>query len=299
MKCEACLSLLDDYLDGELEQSLSLQVGGHLTACIPCAARYEELEREQKIFSGYLVEIEPTQQLWRTLEATIEQRRSERRTSSRSRLYGSLGILGLALTRQRWHSTGLAKSIITAIVVAVLSAAVTGPLPGAKVSDGSKGVGAPVVEQSGERAGDQSLIGTEPASGTSSSEALDGVGHAMSIPRSTQSGGKNLGRNRSRSDREIASKESLLPGEGSYLQAIARLTVLIEKGTDVRLKSDLRAEYRRNLAAVDKAIAATRRAARNHPDDPDMRQFVLAAYRGKLGLLSTIVDQSRAVTSPY
>ena len=97
----------------------------------------------------------------------------------------------------------------------------------------------------------------------------------------------------------MAAAGSLLPGEKSYLDAIAKLNALMEKNSEVLLQPRLRAEYERNLAVVDQAIAATRSAAHSYPDDPQMAQFVLAAYRGKLGLLTSIVEQSRGLTSEF
>jgi hypothetical protein len=84
-----------------------------------------------------------------------------------------------------------------------------------------------------------------------------------------------------------------LPGEQSYLQAIASLSGAIEADHENALPSPARAEYKRNLALVDKAIAATRREARRYPRDTDATEFLLAAYQSKLDLLDTIASASR------
>jgi hypothetical protein len=99
--------------------------------------------------------------------------------------------------------------------------------------------------------------------------------------------------------RKTTLKGNLSPGEKGYLEAIAQLTSLMKKSADVTLQPRLRAEYKRNLAVVDQAIAATRLAAHSHPDNPQMAQFLLAAYRGKLGLLTTIVEQSRVLATEF
>src|SRR6185436_7299776 len=81
----------------------------------------------------------------------------------------------------------------------------------------------------------------------------------------------------------------LIPGERSYLQTIAKLDTTIKEG-----KSDMRpalqVEYERNLAVVDRAIAATRNAAKKNPGDPDAAEFMFAAYQSKVDLLNTIAD---------
>jgi len=53
MKCEACLSLLEEYVDRELAGREAEQVGTHLMACATCAAEHELLSAEQEIYSRY------------------------------------------------------------------------------------------------------------------------------------------------------------------------------------------------------------------------------------------------------
>ena len=81
----------------------------------------------------------------------------------------------------------------------------------------------------------------------------------------------------------------LLPGERSYLQAIARLDSTI-KSNQKDMRPALQVEYQRNLAVVDRAIAATRSAAKSNPNDPDAADFMFAAYQSKVDLLNTIAD---------
>jgi hypothetical protein len=81
----------------------------------------------------------------------------------------------------------------------------------------------------------------------------------------------------------------LLPGERSYLQAIARLDSTI-KQNKAPMRPSLQVEYERNLAVVDRAIAATRNAAKSNPNDTDAADFMFAAYQSKVDLLNTIAD---------
>jgi hypothetical protein len=80
----------------------------------------------------------------------------------------------------------------------------------------------------------------------------------------------------------------LLPGEKSYLQTIARLDSAIK--AQQAMRPSLQVEYERNLAVVDRAIAATRSAAKSNPNDPDAADFMFAAYQSKVDLLNTIAD---------
>jgi hypothetical protein len=56
------------------------------------------------------------------------------------------------------------------------------------------------------------------------------------------------------------------------------------------MRPALQAEYERNLALVDRAIAATRSAAKRNPNDPDAAEFMFSAYQSKVDLLNTIAD---------
>ena len=86
-----------------------------------------------------------------------------------------------------------------------------------------------------------------------------------------------------------ANHVKLLPGERSYLQAIARLDTTIKQNKG-SMRPSLQVEYERNLAVVDRAIAATRNAAKSNPNDPDAADFMFAAYQSKVDLLNTIAD---------
>ena len=86
---------------------------------------------------------------------------------------------------------------------------------------------------------------------------------------------------------------ALLPGEQSYLTAIASLTSAIKPSEARMLSPTLRAEYERNVAVVDQAIAATRAAAQRNPQDEDAQDFLRAAYQNKVELLHTVADQAQ------
>ena len=80
-----------------------------------------------------------------------------------------------------------------------------------------------------------------------------------------------------------------MPGERSYLKTIAALDSTIKSGKKA-MRPALQVEYERNLALVDRAIAATRSAAKRNPNDPDAADFMFAAYQSKVDLLNTIAD---------
>ena len=69
MKCEVCLELLEEYLDGELEPQAQSQVGGHLIECAGCSASFAELSAEQQLFARYNRELEVPPFLWTRVAA--------------------------------------------------------------------------------------------------------------------------------------------------------------------------------------------------------------------------------------
>lgn len=56
------------------------------------------------------------------------------------------------------------------------------------------------------------------------------------------------------------------------------------------MRPSMQAEYERNLALVDSALAAARSAAKSNPNDPDAAEFMFSAYQSKVDLLNTVAD---------
>jgi hypothetical protein len=83
-----------------------------------------------------------------------------------------------------------------------------------------------------------------------------------------------------------------LPGEVGYLKAIATLTGAIEASGENSLKPSVRADYLRNMAVVDHAIDATKKTARQYPQDKDAVAFLYSSYQSKVDLLNAVADQS-------
>jgi hypothetical protein len=89
---------------------------------------------------------------------------------------------------------------------------------------------------------------------------------------------------------QTVAQVKLLPGERTYLKTIAALDSTIKSNNNRPMRPELRAEYERNLAVVDRALAATRDAAKKNPNDPDAAEFMFNAYQSKVDLLNTVAD---------
>lgn len=71
MKCEVCLNLLEEYLDGELAAEEQGLVGEHLITCASCADEFAALSAEQELFAGYDRDIEISPAIWAGIEEQI------------------------------------------------------------------------------------------------------------------------------------------------------------------------------------------------------------------------------------
>ena len=91
-------------------------------------------------------------------------------------------------------------------------------------------------------------------------------------------------------DNQAVAQVKLMPGERSYLKTIAALDSTIKTNNDRPMRPALRADYERNLAVVNRALAATRNAAKNNPNDPDAKEFMFDAYQSKVDLLNAVAD---------
>lgn len=69
MKCEVCVELLEEYLDGELSSPDQAQVSEHLIECTECSASFAKLTAEQELFARYDRELEVPPFLWTRVAA--------------------------------------------------------------------------------------------------------------------------------------------------------------------------------------------------------------------------------------
>ena len=113
MKCEECLPLIEEYVDGELDGRIIERLDAHLSTCAACAAELTALRREQEVYANYRRDVEVTPAHWNIVRARIEQERDAApQAESRPRFGEWLGGL-------------FGKRLRPAFVVAVVMAAVT------------------------------------------------------------------------------------------------------------------------------------------------------------------------------
>jgi len=262
---------LQSYFDGELSIDAMESVTSHLASCVVCAAAARELEEESALLTSALAaEFEtsvPTERLRERIDAAVSgERLTVARATQKSGFFASL--LGFGTQRTLGYAS-LAVVLAFAAIMGVVkmrntteqTAVTTGDQP-------NKERGAKAAPTRDEEIPPVAIL--SPAKPT-----IPVVYHPVrsATPKSTPQ----------------PARVKLLPGERSYLQAIARLDTTI-KANKKSMRPSLQVEYERNLAVVDRAIAATRSAAKSNPNDSDAADFMFVAYQSKVDLLNTIAD---------
>jgi anti-sigma factor RsiW len=276
---------LQRYFDGELSGEMMEQATLHLASCSPCAAAAREMQEEINLLMTALApEFEagvPTQRLRQRIDAAVLDHRVGASAHEKAGLGAFISSL-LSFGTQR--TLGYA-SLVTVLAFAAIFALVKFKTNTPEQPSVAKTTTTPVVNSTDK----------VPAIPTPSSKQIE---LSSSIAQNQKANANPLYRPARASFKSNAAAPTvaqavepvkLLPGERSYLQTIARLDTTINANKK-QMRPSLQVEYERNLAVVDRAIAATRSAAKKNPNDTDTADFMFAAYQSKVDLLNTIAD---------
>jgi Putative zinc-finger len=300
--------LIQSYADGELSIETMEAVATHTASCAACALAVREAEAETAIItSAFAPEMSlsvPTARLRQRLDAAIVELqpppplRAVENSGWRAWL-GSLFTPSSFAPRQAIGFASLAAVVAFAVIFSVVHLKNSGSEYAREVKSGvSIAFSIPEVKVRETEAPD-SVVGTKDVDYTPVKVIAKRA--RPRVLRNREEVVAPLVAKKDSAPKQPAAppaKDALLPGERSYLTAIASLTTNLEAGGDGRgLKPSLRVEYERNLAVVDQAIEATRSAARSNPNDDDAANFLLTAYQSKVDLLNTVADQARLSAS--
>jgi anti-sigma factor RsiW len=266
-------TMLQSYFDGELSIELMERATSHLASCAICAAAAREMEEESALLTSALaVEFEasvPTERLRQRIdEAVLGERLAV--ASSTEKKAGFFATL-LAFGTQR--TLGYASLVVVMAFAAIFGVVKMKMTEPSVTTPAQPGV-PEVAEVRPARAPQQDTVPVEITVPDKPRNSI--TPRPIRVSKSTTATTKQA-------------PVKLLPGERSYLQTIARLDSTIKAGKK-NMRPSLQVEYERNLAVVDRAIAATRSAAKSNPNDPDAADFMFAAYQSKVDLLNTIAD---------
>lgn len=282
--------ILQSYFDGELSIDMMEKVSSHLTSCLMCKRAARELEAESLIVSEALEHefalTVPTDRLRSRIEAAVAERRLlnpprpslalEQGAPLGRRWWQALAELLVVSPQRAFAYAGVAAVILLALIFGSVflrsaprpnnqtTAAIRQPAPAPPS----------VTPVSGPSQNDPAPVKITPSKVTPPRYVA-----AKYTNRPTQN------------PAAVASQRiKLLPGERGYLKTIAALDTSLKSNHSKPMRPALQSEYERNLAMVDRAIAATRNAAKNNPNDPDAAEFMYAAYQTKVDLLNQVAD---------
>ncbi|MCU1264863.1 MAG: hypothetical protein JWM21_1181 [Acidobacteria bacterium] len=282
--------ILQSYFDGELSLEIMESVGAHLTSCLACKRAARELEDESLLLSAAL-EPElalnvPTERLRHRLDAAIAEKRLLNPARPSLAAAGasvplvrkwtqSIADLFAVSPQRAFGYAGLAAVVLFVVTFALLRFR-TAPIskhPEVAVNNSTSPVPATTPNP-------KVAVAQMPTTGNKN----PGVSYRPVVYRP-----KRAVTPRANNEAESAHVK-LLPGERSYIKTIAALDTSIKSNHAVPMRPALQSEYERNLAMLDRAIAATRNAAKSNPNDPDAAEFMFTAYQTKVDFLNQVAD---------
>jgi Putative zinc-finger len=117
MKCDDCLNLLEEYIDGEAAARDAEQVNFHVSTCANCANEMEALTAEREIYARYDRELEISPSMWNAIAArTVAESRA---VDSRERFSFGEWFAGL-FAMPRYGFAGAVAVVIVAIAIGIV-----------------------------------------------------------------------------------------------------------------------------------------------------------------------------------
>jgi len=287
--------ILQSYFDGELSRDQMESATSHLASCSICSATARELEGELNLVSTALShEFDapvPTESLRARIDAAIAgaQLTNGNRAAVDSPVRGwwqSLSALFAFTPQQSFGYAALVVVLAFAAIFGILQLRKTTPTQSPDYVANSNSDKPAIPSGNGSERNEVALAPKTSDAGIATPAPPKAIRQTVSRkvrqvrPKAADVNDVNS---------EVA-EVKLLPGERSYLQTIAALDSTIKGKGNRPMTPALQAEYERNLALVDRALAATRSAAKKNPNDPEAVEFMFTAYENKVSLLNAVAD---------
>ena len=289
---DSCLDIgiIQAFLDGELAQSESARVSGHIAACDSCAMMLADAEDESAIVFPALERefnsLVPTQRLWNKINDSIAV--EKRRMPIWQKAWS---FFALNLT-----SPSFAGAASVLIVLGVLAAAWIGRGPSPFYNSQTASANLNTVTKPVLAAPTVSVPYT---TGNDSVYAPSSQG--VSAERANYRSNQQPANVRTASDiRQPSSpltSTGYLPGEESYVKTISSLSRSVEDTKDSVMRPGERIAYERDMAVVDDAIAKMRTEVRKNPRNESAKQVLYSSYQNKIDLLNSVSQKEELVAS--
>ena len=266
MRCEECNNLLEELIDGELNEQASGSVTAHLASCAPCAGLHQRLLAEHEIYSSYERDIEVTPILWTRIQERISSepvRRASIKTGGTclNRLFGAPRLS---------FSVAAALVVFTAITtvatIRLLERRNVSTVPSEIADTHTSDEGAAENKQTPSPKPDPRENELQPAQ----VPAAVKIKHTAPPPKATPD-------------------QLVRDAEQKYVTAIAILAKDVQKRRD-QLDPVMLTQLDLALTQIDRTIADTKKAMRENNNDPNALQYLLAAYSRKYEVLNELAD---------
>lgn len=293
---------LQAYADNELPAQAAMRADEHLSVCARCVSARDAITEEMRQFHLCFDDANlpvPTESLRQRINLAIAEQSAPVVERAKTRPMRSLveslaAFLSFDPAAHRRIYAAVASIAVVALLAAVFLYVERGqredaPQTVARVYDNARLIesASPTIPDSSPSTVDTGDEENAPprTTGTMRGEVRP------SLARSPMPSRRALGAT-PRDDRR-AKASALIPGERSYLETITNLTGVIENDGNASLNPSLQNEYQRSLAIVDRAIAETRLAAQDNPNDAETARLLYAAYQSKIDLLSAVAVRAR------
>jgi hypothetical protein len=295
MKCEDCLTVIEEYFDAELNEQESAKVAEHLTACGICNEVFQSLEQEQQLYVHYQRDVEISPGLWQGVQAGIRQAAVNQAEVQTGDFMGRLRRFFTETLRAPRFSPALAAMLVVIAVgatVLVMNYRNSTSNP-TNVATNNQNVNqaTPATNSNTNPQPNNGVIANgsdkvEPKSGPAVPQEKDMIAQPTPV-RAPKAEAANQRQLAAGIQPKTTAEALLRDAEQKYIKAIAILQRDFEKRRS-KLDPQLVARLEGSLASIDRTIAETRKAVRQNADDPIAVQYMLTAYAKKVEVLRDI-----------
>ena len=281
MKCEECLLVIEEYFDGELDEPIKEAIRVHIERCIACTTTLHELGAEQETYAIYQSDLGISPEFWADVRARIATEELGLAATPSASWQERLGRIFAGPRISAWVTAGL---VLTAVGLTVL---VMNSVKEENIglTAGSRNVPATIATP-------ERLAGTVEAR-ISPENPNDSVVRTKNNGTAVKLATVAPASNRRKPAPAVAMAAAPRAGtpdqlvheaEQKYLAAIAMLSRSVGRKRS-NFDTATLTQFDQVLTAIDRTIAGTRKAVRQHPDDPMAVQYMLTAYARKVDVL--------------
>jgi hypothetical protein len=287
------IGIIQAFLDGELDSTLSAKVTDHVSDCDACASVLATAEEETAVvFSALERELNtlvPTQRLWSKINDSITVEREQTPFVSKVWAFVKTGLASPSLA-------AAASILIAFVVFAGFWGSLSDDPTGSEMANVTAGnsVQPTVVAVSNTPDKITPVDPVEIASDPRTSEPSNFKNEAIRASHKADSRQPSVRRD---DVRPTAMTAVYMPGEESYVKTIATMSQTINPQKDNILRPSERIAYERDMAVVNDSIKRLRQEVRKNPRNESARQVLYSSYQNKIDLLNSVSQKEELIAS--